>query len=102
MPKLIESIGDSAGLAAHVGAILAQCSYDVHHVAGTTTTIAAIIHPNGHVLAVGQSATVFPEKFCHVTGADAAKAAALNKARDLLFESTSWQMRCERHVPMSE
>lgn len=45
MTKLIESITDRAALSAHVEGILDQCSYDCHHVHGTTTTLAAIIAP---------------------------------------------------------
>ena len=96
MTKLIDTITDRAALSAHVEGILDQCSYDCHHVHGTTTTLAAIIAPNGHVLAVGMSATVFPETYSAELGAEYAKSDAKSKARQVLFETTTWQMRSER------
>ncbi len=102
MTKLIDTITDRASLAAHVEGILDQCSYDCHHVHGTTTTLAAIIAPNGHVLAVGLSATVFPDTFNAELGADYAKQDAKTKARQVLFETTTYQMRSERMEPVSE
>ena len=96
MTKLIDTITDRAALSAHVEGILDQCSYDCHRVHGTTTTLAAIIAPNGHVLAVGMSATVFPETYNAELGAEYAKSDAKSKARQVLFETTTWQMRSER------
>ena len=96
MTKLIESITDRAALASHVDGILEQCSYDCHPVNGTTTTLAAIIAPNGHVLAVGLSDTVLPDTYNAELGAEYAKADAKSKARQVLFETTAWQMRSER------
>lgn len=102
MTKLIDSITNQADLVVHVNGILDQCSYDCHHVPGTTTTVASCIAPNGHVLAVGTSATVFPEMFDLQAGVERAKQDAKAKARTALFETLTYQMRSERMEPVSE
>lgn len=96
MTKLTETILDRASLLAHVEGVLAQCRYDTHLVDGTTTTVAAAIAPNGHVLAIGVSATVFPETFDATLGVQYAIADAQHKARQALFDTVTFQMRAER------
>lgn len=96
MNKLIDTIHDRATLLTHVEGILEQCRYDTHLVDGTTTTLAAAIAPNGHVLAVGMSATVFPDMFDAAAGVQYAIADAKTKARQALFETVTYQMRSER------
>lgn len=96
MTKLTETITTPGALLEHVEGILATCRYDWHRVADTTTILSACVDPNDHVLGIGSSATVFPERFDATLGVQYAKDDARAKAKQALFDALTWQLRAER------
>lgn len=76
-----------------IDALVQSLEFKTHRFAGTTSTVAIAVLPNGFVAGVGHSAAVSPENFNAALGESIAINNAINIARDKLWELEGYSLR---------